>query len=216
MSSCPISPEQLAAFPRETRDVIAAIIRHYEERIARLEAELNTLRKTPQNSSVPPSTQHPHAKVVKPKPRSPRKRGGQLGHPKHERTLIPSEQCDAVVPLKPTACRRCGTQLLGQDADPWRHQVWELPKIQPVVTEYQRHRLRCPCCGETTCAPLPDGVPCGQSGPKLVAFVALLMACFRQSKRRTSLFVTSILNIPCGPSLTVKHQALATQALQPA
>jgi transposase len=42
------------------------------------------------------------------------------------------------------------------------------------------------------------------------------MAHFRQSKRRTSLFVTSVLNIPCCPSLTVKHQQIATQALQPA
>jgi transposase len=45
--------------------------------------------------------------------------------------------------------------------------------------------------------------------------VATLMAHFRQSKRRTSLFVTSILNIPCSPSLTVKHQNIATQALRP-
>ena len=41
------------------------------------------------------------------------------------------------------------------------------------------------------------------------------MAYFRQSKRRTALFVTAILNIPCGPSLTVKHQQIATQALRP-
>src|SRR5262249_20496680 len=80
----------------------------------------------------------------------------------------------------------------------------------------QQHRLDCSHCGETTCASLPVGVPRGGSGPKLIAFVALLMACFRQSKRRTSLFVTSILNIPCCPSLTVKHQTIATQALQPA
>jgi len=62
---------------------------------------------------------------------------------------------------------------------------------------------------------LPDGVPTGMSGPKLIAFVALLMACFRQSKRRTALFVESILNIPCCPSLTVKHQNVATAALRP-
>ncbi|MGD9854767.1 MAG: hypothetical protein AB7U20_07425, partial [Planctomycetaceae bacterium] len=53
------------------------------------------------------------------------------------------------------------------------------------------------------------------SGPKLIAFVALLRACFRQSKRRTSLFVTSLWNMPCCPSLTVKHQNLATAALRP-
>jgi hypothetical protein len=54
------------------------------------------------------------------------------------------------------------------------------------------------------------------SGPKLIAFVALLMACFRQNKRRTALFVESILKIPCCPSLTVKHQNRATAALRPA
>ena len=215
-SSPPISPEQLAGLPPDVRAVIEAIIQHYERRIAELEAELKGLRKTPQNSSLPPSTQHPHAKPVKPKSKSHKKRGGQPGHARHERPLIPTEECDAVVPLKPTDCRRCGTKLSGSDPEPLRHQVYELPEIQPVVTEYQQHRLSCPGCGETTCAALPAGVPRGGSGPKLIAFVALLMACFRQSKRRTSLFVTSLLNIPCCPALTVKHQTIATRALQPA
>jgi transposase len=212
----PIRPEQLAALPPDFRALLEAVIEHYERRIAALEAEFAGLRKTPQNSSLPPSTQHPHAKPVKPKSKANKQRGGQPGHPKHERPLIPTDECDEVVPLKPTECRRCGTKLAGDDPEPWRHQVYELPEIKPVVTEYQRHRLSCPGCGETTCAALPAGVPTGQSGPKLIALTALLMACFRQSKRRTSLFVTSLLNIPCCPSLTVKQQAIATQALRPA
>lgn len=215
MSSLPISPEQLAALSPDARAVIAAIVEHYERRIARLEAELRGLRKTPQNSSLPPSTQHPHAKPVKPKSKSKQKRGGQPGHARHQRPLIPTDQCDEVVPLKPTECRRCGTKLFGCDIDPLRHQVYELPEIKPLITEYQQHRLCCSGCGETTCAPLPAGVPTGQSGPKLITFVALLMACFRQSKRRTALFVEMFLNIPCCPALTVKQQTIATHALQP-
>jgi transposase len=183
---------------------------------AELRAELKAARKTPQNSSLPPSTQHPHAKPAAAKPKSKRKPGGQPGHPKAERALIPSEQCTSLVPLKPDACRRCGHALSGSDPTPLRHQVCELPEIKPIITEYQRHRLTCPRCRETTCAALPPGVPTGQSGPRLVAFVATLMAHFRQSKRRTALFVTSVLNIPCSPALTVKHQNLATQALRPA
>ena len=126
--------------------------------------------------------------------------------------MIPSEQCTDVVSLRPKRCRRCGTGLSGNDAEPLRHQVWELPAIQPLITEYQRHRLECPHCGESTCAPLPPGVPAGQSAPRLVAFVAMLMAYFRQSKRRTAEFVSTVMNIPCSSSLTVKHQSLATDA----
>jgi transposase len=91
-----------------------------------------------------------------------------------------------------------------------------LPEIKPLVTEFQRHRLACPCCGETTCGELPPGVPTGQSGPRLVAFTALLMAYFRQSKRRTALFLEAILNQPCCPALTVKMQTQVTAAVRPA
>jgi transposase len=190
-----------------------AIIRLLLAKIAELEARLN---KTPQNSSLPPSSQHPHAKTHPPKAKSKKPRGGQPGHVKHERPLLPAEQCDEIIPLKPESCRRCRAKLCGTDSEPLRHQVWELPEIKPQVTEYQRHRLTCPHCGETTCAPLPEGVPCGQAGPRLVALVALLMACFRQSKRRTALFLEAILHQPCSPAWTVKLQQQATAALRPA
>ncbi len=190
-----------------------AIIRMLLARIQDLERLLN---KSPRNSSLPPSSEHPHAKPLRQEPQAKRKRGGQPGHPKHERPLIPPEQCDQVVPLKPTECRRCGHQLTGADSTPLRHQVWELPKIKPQVTEYQLHRLHCPNCGETTCGDLPPGVPKGDSGPRLVAFAGLLMACFRQSKRRTALFLQILLGQPCCPALAVKMQKQVTTALQTA
>jgi len=94
--------------------------------------------------------------------------------------------------------------------------VWELPPIEPHVTEYQRHRLRCTKCGETTCAELPCGVSTGQAGPRLVALVALLMGCFRQSKSRTALFLSTVLRQPCSTGWVVKLQNQATDALRPA
>jgi transposase len=171
--------------------------------------------RTPQNSSLPPSSQHPHARPQPPRRKSKRKRGGQPGHAKHQRPLIPSEDCQNVQPLKPSECRRCGEKLAGHDPQPLRHQVWELPEIKPIVTEYQRHRLACPNCGETTCAALPLGVPHGQSGPQLMAFTALLMAYFRQSKRRTAEFLSTLLGQPCCPATTVKIQTQVTAALGP-
>ena len=211
-----VTEEIIARQPPEAQ----AIIRLLLARIAELEARIEELErqvkgKTPQNSSLPPSTQHPHARPQPPKRKSKKKHGGQPGHEKHERPLIPSDQCDDVQPLKPTECRRCGAKLSGTDPEPLRHQVWELPEIKPHVTEYQQHRLACPCCGETTCAKLPAGVPAAQAGPRLVALVALLMAYFRQSKRRTALFLETILGQPCSAAWTVKLQKQATDALRP-
>ncbi len=213
----PIVSEELIA--RQTPEA-QAIIRVLLAKIAKLEGQIEELRrevkgKTPQNSSLPPSTQHPHAKPAPRKRKSKKKRGGQPGHTKHQRRLIPVEQCNDVQPLKPTACRRCGKKLSGSDAEPLRHQVWELPEIKPLVTEYQRHRLACPSCDETTCAELPAGVPQGQSGPRLMAFTALLMAYFRQSKRRTAEFLGTLLGQPCSAALTVKIQTQVTAALRP-
>ena len=216
MSQChkgpPITPEQLDRLPVEVQGLVCEIIDYYEARIADLEDRLG---KNPQNSSLPPSSQHPHAKPKVDRKPSGRKRGGQPGHQKHERCLVPTEDCNRVHPLWPTHCRRCGETLSGDDSQPLRHQVWELPEIQPIITEYQQHRLICPCCSASTTAVLPDGVPTGQTGPQLTAFTALLMAYFRQSKRRTALFLAALLNTPCSIGLTVKLQKIATAALRP-
>ena len=218
MSSLPITSEQLAASPPEFRALLQTVIDYYEGRIAQLEgriAELESrLGKTPQNSSLPPSSRHPHAKGAAGKAKSKKKRGGQLGHARHERPLLPTQDCDDVESLKPSECRRCGMKLSGRDREPLRHQVWEVPSIEPHVTEYQRHRLRCSSCGATTCATLPPGVPTGQAGPRLIALTALLMGCFRQSKSRTALFLSTVLGQPCSTGWVVKLQNQATGALR--
>ena len=203
-------PDELAA---EMTPAVRAFVESLLARIEELEARLN---KTPRNSSRPPSSQHPHAKPPAKKPKSKRQRGGQPGHKKHERSLIPVEDCDQVVPCQPTTCRRCGAMLAGIDPSPLRHQVWELPEIKPFVTEYQRHRVTCRHCGISTCADLPPGVPERQAGPRLVALSGLLLGCFRQSKRRTALFLEQVLGQPCSPGWVVKLQQQATAALRPA
>ena len=48
-----------------------------------------------------------------------------------------------------------------------------------------------------------------------MAFTAVLMAYFRQSKRRTAEFLTTLLNQPCCPATVVKMQNQVTAALRP-
>jgi transposase len=214
MPSAPADPLTIPPeLEAEMTPAVHTFVESLLEQIRKLKARLGL---NPQNSSLPPSSQHPHSRPPQRKRKSKKRHGGQLGHVKHDRPLIPSDECDSVTPLKPTECRRCGEKLLGTDPDPLRHQVWELPEIKPLVSEYQRHRLVCPCCGETTCAKLPAGVPQGQSGPQLMAFTGLLMAYYRQSKRRTAEFLTTLLGQPCSAALTVKIQSQVTAAARPA
>jgi hypothetical protein len=209
-----IPPEIDAEMTPAVREFVLALFQHIdrlESRIATLETQLVKL--TPQNSSIPPSTVHPHGKPVPKKPKSDKKPGGQRGHKRHLRTLVPVEQCKEVVTLIPDCCRACQYPLAGTDPSPLRHQVCDIPPIVPEFIEYQQHRLICSKCGTKTCAHLPLGVPTGQTGPRLMAFTGLLMGRFRQSKRMASEFLQDLLNLPCCPSLTVKIQNQVSKAL---
>ena len=136
--------QQLLGSIGELRQTIASL----NQNILALQAEIQKLkrpRKTPQNSSVPPSTTHPHAKPKSSRQPTGKAPGGQPGHPKHAREILPVEQCDEVVVLTPEVCRRCGAPLDQHQClfDPLRHQVWDIPEIKPVVIEYRRERLLC-------------------------------------------------------------------------
>jgi hypothetical protein len=98
------------------------------------------------NSSRPPSSDGPE---VERKPRSQtknegRNRGGQPGHKGTTRLLIPVEEVKEVKDHKPEACRHCGHELAGEDPEPRRHQVTEIPPAIAEVTEHRLHTLTCP------------------------------------------------------------------------
>ena len=55
--------------------------------------------------------------------------------------------------------------------------------MQPVVTEYQLHRLVCPAGGAATRVELPAGMPAGGFGPRVQAITALCTGAYHLSKR---------------------------------
>jgi hypothetical protein len=44
---------------------------------------------------------------------------------------------------RPKRCARCQVPLQGEDGQPQRHQVTDIPAVKPRVTEYQLHCLVC-------------------------------------------------------------------------
>lgn len=127
----PLPQELWDWIPPEIQAAIWVLVDGYERRIATLETEVAELKErlnqTAQNSSRPPSADPPEVKRTPPRAPSGRQRGAQPGHPRYERTLVPLEQVQEVVPCKPHQCRRCGAALQGSDAQPLRHQVMEVP-----------------------------------------------------------------------------------------
>src|SRR5262249_817345 len=67
-----------------------------------------------------------------------------------DRPLLPDDQVDEIVVVKPQACRYCQAPLRGDDYWYLCHQVTELPPIRPTVTEYRLHTLTCQRCGDYT------------------------------------------------------------------
>jgi transposase len=88
-----------------------------------------------------------------------------------------------VMDLKPTRCDQCGALLMGEDAQPVRHQVTDLPRVEPEVTEYRQHTLTCLACGASIPAEFPAEMPSGSFGPRVQATVGYLTGRIGVSQR---------------------------------
>jgi transposase len=193
MTDRPPLPQQLwDTIPAEAQAAVLALVRSLEGRIAVLEERVN---KNSTNSSKPPSSDPPSVKRRPPIPPSGKKRGGQPGHPRKVRELVPPDQLRQVIQCKPPGCRKCGHELHGEDPQPLRHQVAEVPPVRPAVDEYRLHRLICPGRGISTCAELPPGVPRGAFGPRLRAILSLLAGSFRLGKRPIRRLASDLLGL---------------------
>jgi transposase len=189
-----------------------------EARVAALEATVQQLRaqlqQNSQTSSRPPSSDPPQALAKRPR-RQPtgRRPGGQAGHEGHARVLVPSNLVDVVVPVKPERCRRCQQSLQGEDPQPQRHQVTEIPAVKPQVTEYQLHQLICAACGEATRAEVPRGVSSGGFGPRLQAITALCTGAYHLSKRTTQTVLADLFGISLGLGTIANLEQATSQAV---
>src|SRR5262245_28392595 len=134
-----ISEEDWNATPVAVRVVVMELL----QRVTQLEARLN---QTSRNSSKPPSSDPPSARPRPAKEPTGRKSGGQPGHEGYGRKLKSESEVDQLIEVRPERCGQCGTLLLGDDPALERHQVTEVPRITPVVTEYRRHCLWCVTC----------------------------------------------------------------------
>jgi len=174
--------------------------RRLEERTAKLEAELAEVnrklaeaKKNSSNSSKPPSSD-----IVNPDPKQgaaaddkaegkgkgkrKRKRGGQPGHPRHERTPFQPEEINATWIHYYTGCPCCGGQLVETDVPDKILQQVEVLEVPIRVEEHRRPTQQCLQCAKLHCAPWPDDLKkAGLVGPRLTALIGYLKSACHMS-----------------------------------
>ena len=158
----------MARIDEQAEQISALIARNLAltARIAELEAKLGLPRKTPDNSSLPPSAgQKPSGSAP---PKSKGKPHAGAHRPLHPN---PTRRRDVMG----TVCA-CGADVSGvAQAAVEAYDRIEIPKIEPDVTRVILHGGVCPCCAKAFKASPPEGLEPGSPfGPNLRAYVIYL------------------------------------------
>ena len=145
--------------------------------------------------------------------KSKRKRGGQPGHSGVTRQLLPETEVDYIEPHFPPENCSCGGQIL-LTPDYQRHQVHELPPMALEVTEHQLFQGSCVQCKKHVCASLPQGVPTGLLGPRLLAFIAVLTSDYTLSKRDITRLLSTLFKLTISVATVKRAEETVSQAIQ--
>lgn len=196
-----IQAEILQTLPKEVQEYILNLQKMLEMLIIQNQQLLQQLNQNSQNSSKPPSSDLPFKRPPKKtKDKSSKPKGGQVGHSRHLRELVPVEAVDEIVEIYPYECAQCHTPLRASDqlGEPLRHQVWELPKVKATVKEYQFFTRQCSQCSKLTQSHKnwPDEVPVGQFGPHLVATLGVLHGQYQLSLRQIQALSLDLWQLP--------------------
>jgi transposase len=178
-----VSIEDWAATPQVVQELVLSLFATVQQLTHRMADLEERQHQTSRNSSKPPSSDPPSAPPRVQRTPSGRKQGGQKGHKGQGRKLKSAEEVTRVVDIKPVCCAECGALLLGEDVRPVRHQVTELPRVEPEVVEYRQHTITCLACGAQTTPDWPVDMPSGSFGPRVQATVGYLTGRMGVSQR---------------------------------
>src|SRR5437764_9186681 len=138
-------------------EALTATVAELQAALGQVQAQLAAARKDSSTSSKPPSSDL----VKPPKPPPPpgqdrRQRGGQPGHPKHERLLAPPELLTAPPhDYLLEICPDCGCGLRPAGDDVRVVQQVEITEVPVRVEEHRSHPGWCPHCRTVHYAALP-------------------------------------------------------------
>lgn len=190
-----IPDEDFARTPPSVIKAFMEVVAKLAARVAELEEKLNA---NSRNSSLPPS-KDPPGTLRSPKQPTGKKRGGQSGHKGAHRAMVDQDQVTETRTFGlPDHCPDCSCHIPQNSRATRRRQVWEVPRIQPHVTEILEEHATCPGCRKKLRAVLPADVPKGDFGPNVVALVGILQGRFGMSHRDCQELLSQLTGIHVG------------------
>jgi transposase len=195
---------------------LVQVVGELQAKVKQLEVQLAAARKDSSTSSKPPSSDIVKPPRPEPAPDAgPRARGGQPGHPRHERPPFPPEQIAQFFDYRLDVCPDCGHALLSSGQECRVVQQVEVREIPLRVEEHRQHASYCPCCAKVFRGDMPSAVQQGGLlGPNLTALVAFLKGVCHASYSTVRKFLRDIVQLPVSRGYLAKVVAKVSEALQ--
>ena len=176
---------------------LSEMVESLRQTVKALEREVAKLSKNSSNSSKPPSSD-----ITKPK-RKPhnsgkegekRKKGGQPGHPKHERPPFREEEIDKPYDYVLDHCPDCGGEVRLIEGAPNVLQQMEIKEIVVVKEEHRSYPVLCEKCKQVHYMELPaEVVEAGLFKERITALVAYMKCVCHASYSTIRKFIRDVL-----------------------
>jgi transposase len=207
----PFVPQDWESTPPAVQTYVHTLHDELTQLRARVEALEARLTQNSTTSHRPPSSDSPYKK---PRQRAtattPRKAGGQPGHPGHRPALLPPT---TVHEMRPEPCP-CGHTTFTLSKPYHTHQVLELPPIAMDVTHWVLHQGWCPACGRWSKAQVPTEHATGY-GPRFSALMSELAGTYGNGRRIVQTFCASVFHVPISLGAIQKVLDRVSQAIEP-
>lgn len=200
-----------------------AAIAELQQQMEQLQAQLKTLQETvarlqknSSNSSKPPSSDITKSAKPSPKKGKKRRRGGQPGHKRHQRTFH-LEEADVIHDYSLSCCPSCGKEALhplpgGEQI----HYQYELVDQPIQLHAHRSEQYACSACPHQPSASFPEGVvSSGLVGPRLTGLIGYLKGSGHLSYTTLQSLLDEGLGTSLSTGMLAKTVDKVSQALAP-
>lgn len=204
-----MTPADVSALTSEQKDgliaTLLARLEALERENAALREKLGGPPKTPDNSSLPPSSGRKASSEASKKPKGKPHAGAH--RPLHPN---PTRKRDVTA----TVCSHCAADVSGiAQNSVHEYDRIEIPEIRPDVTRVRLYGGRCPCCAKRFKAAPPQGLEPGSPfGPNLRAFAIYLRASHAVSFERLSRLMSDLVGLEISEGALVAMLAGAKES----